>query len=188
MKKAELRELYKEKRRMLSPKELMQLSDAIILQAMTSFQLSGKMVSLFLPIEKQREINTYSLWEKIMGIDGQVAVPKVNTTKRDLKHYQLVTHHQLATSDMGIPEPQSGKIIAAHKIDIVFVPLLCFDKKGHRVGYGGGFYDRFLQKCQPHCKFIGLSAFEQIDGKIDDLNEHDIRLHACITPDKVYRF
>lgn len=172
---------------MLSPRELNEDSEAIVENALSSFQMEKKMVSLFLPIERQKEINTYSLWEKITGFGSQVAVPVMNTQKGDLKHILLVNHNQLAVNELGIPEPQNGKVIAAHKIDVVFVPLLCFDERGHRVGYGGGYYDRFLKKCSPNCKFIGLSLFPPVEH-IDEIEHTDIKLHACVTPEKVYRF
>ncbi|MBU2019290.1 MAG: 5-formyltetrahydrofolate cyclo-ligase [Bacteroidetes bacterium] len=188
IKKSELRELYQEKRKMLSPLELSKGSEAIIEKALSTFQLSGKTVSLFLPIERQKEINTYAMWEKIKSIDGYVAIPKVNEGKNDIKHVLFTEHRQLKISQWGIPEPQNGKVIAAHKIDIVFVPLLCFDERGHRVGYGGGFYDRFLKKCRVGCQFIGLSIFDPIEGLIDDILPTDVQLNACVTPNKVYRF
>ncbi len=187
MTKQELRSVFKDKRKGISPGELNSLSEQIIERLLATFQLEKKTVSVFLPIERQKEINTYSLWEKIRSFEGKVAIPKVNAPKGDLKHYMLVNHNQLATSELGIPEPQSGKIIAALKIEVVIVPLLCFDESGHRVGYGGGFYDRFLSKCNPQCKFIGLSLFPPVE-KIDDINSDDIKLHACITPTEVFRF
>jgi 5-formyltetrahydrofolate cyclo-ligase len=188
LKKSELREIFQEKRKMLSPLELSKGSEELIERALSTFQLSGKTVSLFLPIERQKEINTYTMWEKIKSIDGFVAVPKMNESKNDIKHVLFTEHQQLKTSPWGIPEPQNGKVIGAHKIDVVFVPLLCFDQRGHRVGYGGGFYDRFLKKCRPGCLFIGLSIFESIDEQIEDILSSDVQLHACVTPNKVYRF
>ncbi len=187
MTKKELRSAFKAKRKELSPGKLSSLSEEIIERTLASFQLEKKTVSIFLPIERQKEINTYSLWEKIRSFEGHVAIPKVNVPKGDLKHYLLTTHAQLAISEMGIPEPQNGKIIAAHKIEIVIVPLLCFDNSGHRVGYGGGYYDKFLKKCNPQCKFIGLSIFPPVD-KIEDTNNEDVKLHAVVTPTEVYRF
>ncbi len=187
MTKKELRTAFKEKRKELSPGKLSSLSEEIIERTLANFQLENKMVSLFLPIERQKEINTYTLWEKIQSFGGSVAVPKVNEAKIDLKHYLLTSNAQLAISNLGIPEPQHGKIIAAHKIDVVIVPLLCFDLKGHRVGYGAGYYDRFLKKCSPQCKFIGLSLFPPVD-EIFDAHPDDVQLHACVTPTEVYRF
>jgi len=66
----------------------------------------------------------------------------------------------------------------------VLVPLLCFDRRGHRVGYGRGYYDRFLARCRHDCKKIGLSFFEPL-AEIDDVHEGDVELNYCVTPDGV---
>lgn len=187
MDKSALRKFYSDKRRELSPGELARRSEQVIEAALSSFPLAQKTISLFLPIERKKEINTYTLWEKLMAMDAQVAVPKVNQNKSDLKHLLLTNHQQLETTDLGIPEPKSGKVIAAHKIDVVFVPLLAFDETGNRIGYGGGFYDRFLKKCNAQCVFIGLSVFGPTKTLIE-AEAHDIPLNACVTPDHVFRF
>ena len=70
---------------------------------------------------------------------------------------------------------------------MVLVPLLAFDSKGYRVGYGKGFYDRFLKQCRNDCVKIGLSYFEPIDA-INDAGEFDVPLDFCITPQKAYVF
>jgi 5-formyltetrahydrofolate cyclo-ligase len=67
------------------------------------------------------------------------------------------------------------------------VPLLAFDEKGFRVGYGKGFYDRFLKQCKDGGIKIGLSYFNPIDT-IEDAGEFDVPLNFCITPQKVYVF
>ncbi|MNY75556.1 5-formyltetrahydrofolate cyclo-ligase family protein [compost metagenome] len=63
--------------------------------------------------------------------------------------------------------------------------MLAFDRNGYRVGYGKGFYDRFLQKI--NTRKIGLSMFEPVDC-ITDVNEHDVKMDLCITPDRIYFF
>ena len=70
---------------------------------------------------------------------------------------------------------------------MVLVPLLAFDKLGHRVGYGKGYYDRFLAKCPPNCLRIGLSLFDPVE-RIDDVVPTDIRLNSCLTPVHTYVF
>ncbi|MDY6994028.1 MAG: 5-formyltetrahydrofolate cyclo-ligase, partial [Pseudomonadota bacterium] len=72
-------------------------------------------------------------------------------------------------------------------INLVLCPLLAFDKKGFRVGYGKGFYDRFFQKCQPNAIKVGLS-FEEAVEHIEDINQYDIPLNYCVTPKKLYVF
>ena len=67
------------------------------------------------------------------------------------------------------------------------VPLLAYDKTGHRVGYGKGYYDRFLKETRPDCLKIGLSAF-QAEAEIPDTHEGDVRLDMCLTPHETIRF
>ena len=70
---------------------------------------------------------------------------------------------------------------------MVILPLLAFDQQGYRVGYGKGFYDKFLSGCREDCLKVGFSYFEPIET-IDDCNEFDVPLDLCITPQNVYVF
>ncbi|WP_337251765.1 5-formyltetrahydrofolate cyclo-ligase [Maribacter halichondriae] len=88
---------------------------------------------------------------------------------------------------MGVPEPVDGIEIDPMKIDVVFVPLLAFDEKGNRVGYGKGFYDDFLSKCRPNVVKVGLSLFEA-EKNITGIADHDILLNYCVTPQRIYSF
>ncbi len=93
----------------------------------------------------------------------------------------------LGRNKFDIPEPIHGKIIPADQIDLVFVPLLAFDMKGNRAGYGKGFYVRFLMTCKPDVKKIGLSYFDAVE-EIDDLSEFDIKMDSCICSNKIWEF
>jgi 5-formyltetrahydrofolate cyclo-ligase len=187
MQKASIRSLYKQKRLEITPDELERRSAEICEQLFTHFQLEGKVLSLFLPIERQREINTYIILEKGISIGATIALPKSDFEKHTMKHFQFERHGQLIVNEFGIPEPSHGKTIKADALDIVFVPLLAVDASGHRIGYGKGFYDRFLRKCRPNCIFIGLHLFDEM-CVIDDIDRHDIRLDYCITPTQIIRF
>ena len=72
-------------------------------------------------------------------------------------------------------------------IDVVFVPLLAYDKQGNRVGYGKGFYDKFLSECKSNVVKIGLSFFDP-EEFIEDVFENDVKLNICITSLEVYNF
>lgn len=72
-------------------------------------------------------------------------------------------------------------------LDAVLVPLIAFDARGFRVGYGKGFYDRFLKTCRADCLKIGLSLFPPVE-KIADTADFDVKLDACATPEKIWRF
>ena len=67
------------------------------------------------------------------------------------------------------------------------MPLLCCDRRGFRVGYGKGFYDKFLSRCRPDCLKIGLSFFEPTEI-IADINDYDVKLDYCVTPENRYKF
>ncbi len=188
MTKDELRQKYTEKRRTLSPKILEEISSEICHTIFSKFQLEKKKISLFLPIERKKEINTYKILEKALSFDAIVGVPKINPKTEELKHIVFESIEQLEISPYGIPEPKKGRVIAAEHFEYVFVPLLAIDKKGNRVGYGKGYYDRFLRKCSPRCKFIGLSHFDDLEEIISDTNFQDVPLNYCITPNHFYRF
>lgn len=188
MDKAALRKKYMGLRKTLSADELEQLSEQICQHLFSNFQLQGKVISLFLPIERTCEINTYKILEKAVRLDVTVGIPKTDTASYDLKMIQFENPEQLYISEFGIPEPKDGKTISADKFDIIFVPLLAIDKKGNRVGYGKGIYDRFLAKCSPNCQFVGLFIFDELAEEIEGLNASDVPLDMVITPSGLYRF
>ncbi|MEN9699480.1 MAG: hypothetical protein RLZZ301_678 [Bacteroidota bacterium] len=187
MQKAAIRQHYKAKRGQLSPYELSRISSQVCGLVMDSFSFHAKNISLFLPIEKQHEINTYGLLEELMLQGAHTVLSKANFQDHSLELFFYQEPAQLELSAYGIPEPKYGKTCAANKLDFVFVPLLAIDNKGHRVGYGKGFYDRLLRHCKAECQFIGLHLFDEF-VEIDDLHPNDIALHQCFTPNGIYDF
>ena len=87
----------------------------------------------------------------------------------------------------GIPEPLPFNLVGPEQIDAVLVPLVGFDTIGHRIGFGKGFYDRYLPLCRPDCLKIGISLFDPVD-LIDEVESHDIPLDIAICPAKLYDF
>jgi len=141
---------------------------------------------IFLSIVKNKEINTEPLLSVLQGRDKNVVIPKISSNGA-LKNFLLTDGVFIKENTLGIPEPLGGIEIHESQLEVVFVPLLAFDLRGHRVGYGGGYYDVFLQKCLPTTLKIGLSFFEAIDH-VDDIHENDIPLDYCVTPEKIYEF
>lgn len=187
MEKKEIRSLYKKKRKELTSEELRNRSINIFERIINEFNLQKKIISLFLPIERFNEINTYLILENAQKKEAKIAIPKSNFKTNELVHVLFESYDQLEISSFGIPEPKSGEIIQPDNFDIVFVPLLAIDKNGNRVGYGKGFYDRFLEKCSPQCIFIGLHLFDQLE-EIENTTKNDIRLNFCVTPTKIIQF
>jgi 5-formyltetrahydrofolate cyclo-ligase len=91
----------------------------------------------------------------------------------------------LRESSFGIKEPVGAKEISASELDLVLVPLLAADIAGNRVGYGKGFYDRFLSDLSPQAKSIGLSLFDLESDLISDIHPNDIHLNLFINPEGV---
>ena len=187
MLKTDIRKTFKERRKFIIPFELNRISEACTKIVLERFDFNGKVVSIFLPIEKQKEINTYELMEEIISRGGTIALSKANFSDASLVHFKYEKASQLKVNSFGIPEPKFGEEIPEVMLDFVFVPLLAINNIGHRVGYGKGFYDRLLSKCKPNCLFIGLNMFDEF-AIIDDINPMDVRLHYCITPNGFYDF
>jgi len=187
MLKSEIRSFYKKKRSGLSPNELERISSQVQFLVRDSFSFKDKYISLFLPIERQNEINTYGLLDDILRLGGNPVIAKSNFSDLSMNLFLYESVSQISLSELGIPEPTNGKEIQAEMLDLVFVPLLGIDENGFRVGYGKGFYDRLLNRCKPECLLIGLNQFEEFT-EIDDIHQNDIPLHMCFTPTKKYDF
>ncbi|MFT5075845.1 MAG: 5-formyltetrahydrofolate cyclo-ligase [Flavobacteriaceae bacterium] len=186
MNKEELRKKYKQKREELSLETIEELSLQIANQSLKLPIWESSNYHLFLSISEKKEINTEYLLHILQGRDKSVIVPKSDFSSGELKHILLQDSTRLQPSSYGIPEPVSGIEIQVSIIDVVFVPLLVFDIEGNRVGYGKGFYDRFLAQCSANTIFIGLSFFEA--EPLMENSSLDIPLHYCITPFKTYSF
>lgn len=187
MTKQQIREHYKKKRSEITKDQLKSNSETICSTLFRNFELRKKTISLFLPIEQQNEINTYLILEKAVLNGARVGLPRINKKDTSLKHYLFENKQQLISNDLGIPEPSYGEEVFSNEFDIVIVPLLAIDSKGNRIGYGKGYYDRFLKECKEECLFIGLHLFDEFTN-IDDINKFDIALHYCITPTKIIQF
>ncbi len=171
----------------LSQEELESQSIAIANNALGCDIWNYEYYHIFLPIARLREINTEYLLSILSGKDKHILLSKSNFEEQSMAHYLLTDSTRLVENIYGIPEPLNGIEISSKKIDVVFIPLLAFDKQGNRVGYGKGFYDRFLASCKPDVMKVGLSFFEP-ESEIIKKDIHDINLDYCITAKEVYSF
>jgi len=187
MEKTLLRKEYLQKRKSLSENEIESLSLEIANKCLQLPIWDFKNVHVFLSILEKGEINTDYLLHILQGKDKNIIVPKTDFKNQSLCHFLLTDNTLIKKNKWGIPEPEDGIPFPENKIDVVFVPLLAFDKKGNRVGYGKGFYDRFLSKCRPEIIKIGLSLFEAEEDLIET-HIADVPLNYCITPKNIYNF
>lgn len=187
MTKSELRKKYKTLREHLSINLVDDLSLAIANQLLKLSVWESTFYHLFLTIEEQKEVNTDYILNILSGKDKNIVVSKSDFKTGLMSHFLLTDNTIIKKDSYNIPEPVDGIEILPNKLEVVFVPLLAFDTHGNRVGYGKGFYDRFLSECNPKTIKIGLSFFEA-ENAITDLFESDVKLNYCVTPKKVYQF
>ncbi|MFP4844791.1 5-formyltetrahydrofolate cyclo-ligase [Winogradskyella sp. PE311] len=185
--KSELREKYKVLRRNLLDTQIEDYSLAIANQLLKLNIWDKTFYHIFLSIEKQKEINTAYILNILSGKDKNIVISKSNFKDYSMTHYLLTDNTKIKKNSYDIPEPLDGIEIKSSQLDVVFVPLLAFDNLGNRIGYGKGFYDRFLADCKPETLKIGLSLFGA-ELKIHDLNTTDITLNLCVTPNAIYKF
>lgn len=141
---------------------------------------------IFLPIIENKEVDTSFILSILHGKDKNIIIPKISENN-NLVNFLLTDSTILKKNSLNIPEPVDGIEVMPTKLDVIFIPLLTYDKKGNRVGYGKGFYDKFLKECRPDIIKVGLSFFAPED-KITDVSDTDIPLDYCITPNQVYTF
>ncbi|HSR61676.1 MAG TPA: 5-formyltetrahydrofolate cyclo-ligase [Robiginitalea sp.] len=186
MLKKELRLDYQFLRQQLSEEGLLQASRRIAAMCL-ELPVWGKMsFHLFLSAADRREVDTSFLLGLLRERGKRIVVPKMGP-KGSLSHLLITEKTRLSPNRWGIPEPVAGKSVAPQTIDVVFVPLLAFDEKGYRVGYGGGYYDRFLSACRKDVVSVGLSFFGPVP-EISDLHPGDVPLSYVVCPDRVYAF
>lgn len=187
MNKSALRQAYRARRVSLSEDDYQQKNQQVVERLFTTYSFAGT-VHCFLPAAQQREVDTWPIIQRLWTIPSvRVLAPRCSPSGNDLSHHRLTSRTTLENNRWGIPEPVASQEYPASSIDWVLVPLLAFDRRGHRVGYGKGFYDRFLAECRPDAQKIGLSLFLPVDN-IDDLGKQDIALDAVVTPDQVWTF
>jgi len=142
----------------------------------------------FIPIEKFREIDTLPIfrhiWDQYPAIE--TLAPRLNFETGEIESVHFEDEAALIENKWGIREPAGEITVDATAIDIAVVPLLCFDLRGHRVGYGRGFYDRFLARCRKDCNKVGLSFFGPVET-VEDVGDHDVMLDIVVTPDRLFR-
>ncbi len=189
MNKAALRKEYKAKRAALYQKECELMDDLMLLKFQQFNYSQAQTVLSYWPITSHAEPNTflYTGYLKHMVPDILLAHPLTDPATCGMAAVAVTEDTVYHTSPMGLTEPKEGAIIDPLAIDIVFVPLLICDMQGFRVGFGKGFYDRYLANCREDVVKIGFSYFEPVD-QIADTTQFDVPLTYCITPEQIYEF
>jgi len=190
MSKQDLRKEFLKKRKALAKTEVDVFSNQIHDWFFRNIPVHAyATIHTFLPIKRNNEIDTYLIINTLQkDFATDIIIPRSHEDGT-MSHYLLTKDTVFEENKWKILEPSSvGSLqTSVVNIDLVLIPLLCFDKKGYRVGYGKGYYDRFMAECRPDVLKIGLSIFEPID-EINDVTESDIKMDYCITPNKIWSF
>jgi 5-formyltetrahydrofolate cyclo-ligase len=189
MLKSEARKIYKEKRTALSVAERTKLDDLLLIQLQKVELPFITFLLSYWPVEDNHEPHTHLFTDylEFRNPDLVVCYPRTDFSSQTLSAVQTNDDTRFRKNKYNIYEPEAGDMVNPAGIDLVFVPLLAFDKKGYRAGYGRGFYDRYLPQCRTDCLRIGFSYFEPLD-QLDDRSEFDVPLNLCVTPATVYAF
>ena len=192
--KAALRRAALARRQALTPAEVAQRSQQLAGLLFEHFPVAQwRWLHVFLPLARKNEPDTWPLIHQLwVGPPApRLAAPVVQPDGITLKHYELTPTTPLPANRWDIPEPLADPAteVAPAQLDAVLVPLLACDQQGQRVGYGGGFYDRFLAECRPGTLFIGLNILDDEPvPALADVLPTDVPLHACVTPGGVWNF
>jgi 5-formyltetrahydrofolate cyclo-ligase len=193
MKKSEIREKALAERKSWT-QEKFNLKNSELLNQIKAFMQPlprNLMLMSFQSMEHTREVMTSSMHSLLINEPyfHQLIFPKVEKNTSQLIPFLTDKKSKFEKSEWGILEPMEETAVRLNPkdVDIIFIPLLALDTNGHRVGYGKGFYDRFLASTKPDVIKIGLSLEEPIEP-IEDINPFDIGLDFAITPKSVYRF
>ena len=180
-----LRQLFKKERSRLSVNEVGDLSKKVFKNLINLNIWDKNFYHLYLSNINNKEVETNKIVNLLFEKDKRIFVPKIKDT--NLIHVEIKKDTLYSTNKIGIKEPKENHKADPNLFEVVFFPLLAYDKQGNRVGYGGGYYDKFLGNIKTNPLKIGLSLFEPVD-KIQDIETHDVRLDYVITPKKAYSF
>lgn len=188
MKKAAIRELYKQMRMEITGQQRAKFDDLMLIQ----FQQSGieipSLIMTYAPMLQMGEFDPQLITDYCYFKNpGQALFYPVVTNEKEMISVVVDDNTTFVPSKFGVNEPVDGLEMFPEEIDLVIVPLLAFDESGYRVGYGKGYYDRFLKKCREDVVKVGFSYFEPVKS-INDVNAFDVKLDYCITPHQIYCF
>jgi 5-formyltetrahydrofolate cyclo-ligase len=190
MTKHELRQLYKAKRKAMPEAERLRNDDLLLIRfQQMEIPYDAEILLSYWPLKAQAEVNTHLMTDylqfRMPGL--QIAYPVANFNSNTLKIILTNDDTDFKLNEYGIAEPVAGETLLPGDIDMVMVPLLAFDEKGYRIGYGKGFYDRFLAECDTGILKIGFSYFAPVPT-ISDIHEFDVPLNIGVTPERLYEF
>lgn len=175
MNKQELRQAIRARKRAMTEEDILRRSEILAEKfARSNAYRAAKTIYGYLPYNQ--EVRTVPMLRRALKEGKRVAVPKVYGD--DMKFIYLDDLSQVAKGYAGIPEPVADGPVAQDETALVLMPGLAFDRAGHRIGYGGGFYDKFLAR-EPHHPTVALCYDFQVMDRLET-EEFDIPVDLVI--------
>ena len=188
--KDSLRKEISLKRKNLSKKERLDSEKSLLqLWEFVGDSYKKNKVALYWPING--EVATNALISYFFSNGSKCFLPVISSNEGNkLIDFALFEEQsRLVKNRFGIPEPNKSKIIDLNQLDIIFLPCVCFDSRGNRIGMGGGFYDKtlsYLSKKEKTKLIILAYDFQEVESCLPE--SHDIKADACLTPNQYLNF
>ncbi len=186
--KRDLRVLFKAIRESIGEEERAKKSAKIFanLKARGEYNSAN---TVFIYVSCGSEAETHEMLEKIVESGKKVLIPFTDKNEKKMKAVVFERFDRLKKNDMGILEPSAEEIkpVDASEIDLVITPGLAFDKQGFRLGYGGGYYDKFFDSAGDNEMYkVGICFFEQMSEFALPKGEHDVPVDCVITDQGIF--
>ena len=182
-KKKNLRDELLERRKALSEERYRQLSAQIVnsLRTQPEFR-EATSVHCYISMNDRQEVDTHELVRNMLSMGKGVVVPVTNFSEGTLRHFRLHSFGDLEPNKWGVLEPNEGEEVSPDELEVVIVPMVGGDEQCNRIGYGKGFYDRFLEKVS--CPKIGLTFDRNVIEEIP-VEHFDVPMDKIITDRRV---
>lgn len=178
--KQSIRKIVKGKRASLTEAERKRLNDLVYENTINS-EYYKKANTIFVFVSYDTEVDTHNIIKKAIEDGKTVCVPKTISMEEGMLAIRINSFDDMASGNYGILEPKyATPKVDESLIDLAFIPGLAFDKRGGRVGYGGGFYDRFMNSMREEAKQIGLAYSFQMFDEVP-MEKHDLFIDGLIT-------
>ncbi|MDX1591141.1 MAG: 5-formyltetrahydrofolate cyclo-ligase [Balneolaceae bacterium] len=182
-KKKQLRDTYTELRKSLNPEITLEKSRKIQkkLIDLDSF-MNAEIIHTYISMNDRNEVNTHELIETALQQGKSVVVPRIEDDNR-LSHHKIQGLDDLETNDWGVPEPPGEADTKPAEPDLILVPMVSGDKIRNRLGYGKGYYDRFLKETVGIK--VGLLFDIQVYDQVLPTDKYDVQLDLLITESRI---
>lgn len=192
MKKQEIREELLQKRKELNSTDYEKLNEDLSINLRKFLQDKGLNLKIgsFFPMANKKEVNTivFHNWMRAEPFNHQIYLPKTgNDCSMDF--FLFEENSPLIKSALGVSELDTEGLepLNPKDLDIILVPLIAIDIQGNRVGYGKGYYDRYLARLGKNTTIIGLSLDLPVEV-LEDINEFDFKIPQAVSPHGIHFF